>query len=1448
VVAVSTPSQRRESGQPGDGGPAVDNRRSLTDRASNVRSVDVTITAISASTGVSTDVRLASPDTDPAGPLLDDVRRLVGAGDADPVHVEGRRLDSAGTTGACELADGYVLRIGPCAAATDAGRRPDPGRPVLAVVAGPGAGTRLTVAAAGVTVGRDPECELRLDDAAVSRRHLMVTAVGDGAGVLVEDLGSRNRTTMAGRPLDPGRPVRVEPGASIRVGASELTVVGSLPGARLVPTTGGRLAVHRSPRTPSSSRPVEFRLPADPAAPTPTRLPVLGAVAPLVVGVLLAVVLQQWQLLAFTVLSPVMVAGQAASDRLSSRRTHRAALAEHARQLAATRVAIDTALAEEQVRRRAAAPDLASLVGAAVERTGGLWQRGRDDPDAMLLRLGRGEPASEVTVVGEPARPAVDVPVCVPLRDVGVLGVAGPVPAATAVARSLVMQAVTLHGPGHCRLAVIAPGRVEEWAWVRWLPHTLPSAGEPCRVLIAADEPQARARLGELAAVDPHAHPLATVLLVDATAAPGTRPLDDVLDAVAGRCHTVWLAGDPARLPAGCRAVVTVENSNGNGALLSLTGCGPSVHGIRPDLPTRDVAEVTARSLAPLRDAEGVAAAAIPTAVSWSDIAGLDLTDLDAAVSSLTRFWLAGPSTAVPLGRAADGDVSVDLAVDGPHALVAGTTGSGKSELLQSLVAGLAATNRPEDLALLLVDFKGGAAFGSCRRFPHTVGVVTDLDTASTGRALTSLDAELRRRERVLAGVGVADLAGYAAAATRVDSAPPRPPRLVIVVDEFATLAEELPDFVGGLVGIAQRGRSLGVHLVLATQRPEGVVSADIRANTRLRICLAVARDSDSRDVIDGPQAATIGRDTPGRAYLRAGPGELTVMQTARVSGGRTSRRPRATLSPAALLGNPPARAVPEQLDRSDLDRLADAAIETAARLGCATPAAPWLPPLPDWLSTGALPAAPLGQSGWGLVDLPEQQRQLPLILDHSTGGTLLLAGTARSGRTTALRSLVLAVAAALPPERLHVWAVDGGGGLASLDALAHCGGVVPAYDIDRLDRLLTRTAAEVARRRRDGWAGQPLLLLAVDGWDAMVAQAGDHDGGRLVESLLRLATDGPAAGLRLVITSGRSGLTGRLGAVASDRLVLRLPDRSDFGLLGMAVRDVPAELPPGRAIRGSDHALVQIAVPDDATLATAMAWRPPAQSGVRRVDPLPEVVSLDNLAATGSTGHPTALRLGLRADDHTPALHDLVDGGGALLVAGPPRSGRSSALLLVAGQQAGREVAVVCPRRSPLAAQGERLGAVALPADDQGRAAEMLDAMTRPDGTPPVVLVDDVDLLGDGPLADRLAALARLARDGRALLVLAGPTEALIAAFRGPIAEVRRGRAGLLLQPSGPHDGELFGIRLPRRDASHDPPGRGWLAGHGEAVAIQVAAPPEPGSGGSDHLVRHYHRAGLLG
>ena len=194
------------------------------------------------------------------------------------------------------------------------------------------------------------------------------------------------------------------------------------------------------------------------------------------------------------------------------------------------------------------------------------------------------------------------------------------------------------------------------------------------------------------------------------------------------------------------------------------------------------------------------------------------------------------------------------------------------------------------------MNFKGGAAFGPCGQLPHTVGVLTDLDAAATARAIESLTAELRRRERVLAAAEVADLDGWRLRGSHQRPGAEAMPRLVIVVDEFATLAEELPDFVGGLVGIAQRGRSLGIHLVLATQRPEGAVSADIRANTRLRICLAVARDNESRDVIDSPSAVKISRSTPGRALVRVGAHELVEVQTARVAGPAPAKQ-RATPS-----------------------------------------------------------------------------------------------------------------------------------------------------------------------------------------------------------------------------------------------------------------------------------------------------------------------------------------------------------------------------------------------------------------------------------------------------------------------------------------------------------------------------------------------------------------------
>ena len=277
------------------------------------------------------------------------------------------------------------------------------------------------------------------------------------------------------------------------------------------------------------------------------------------------------------------------------------------------------------------------------------------------------------------------------------------------------------------------------------------------------------------------------------------------------------------------------------------------------------------------------------------------------------------------LGLTASGPHEIDLTRDGPHALVGGTTGSGKSELLQALVAGLAANHRPDDLGFVLVDYKGGAAFRECARLPHTLGLVTDLDEHLTARALASLTAELRRRERLLADAGAKDLDAYRAqrAAGRFDG--PRLARLVIVVDEFKLLADELPDFVSGLVRIAATGRSLGVHLVLATQRPSGIITGDMRANVSLRICLRVRDRADSDDVIDDASAASLSEAAPGRAYLRAGDGQLVALQTAHVGGPADPAESRAEASSVTVLtgGDPPE--LPERPSPAAVPRLATA-------------------------------------------------------------------------------------------------------------------------------------------------------------------------------------------------------------------------------------------------------------------------------------------------------------------------------------------------------------------------------------------------------------------------------------------------------------------------------------------------------------------------------------------
>ena len=1301
----------------------------------------------------------------------------------------------------------------------------------LHVVGGPAAGTALPLDRGRHVVGRGGAATVRLDDPDVSRRHLLVE-VGTG-DLMVRDLGSRNGSELDGTPL--GEEARPWPaGAPLRVGSSTLRTTG--PGSARAPLRdgdGGRLRLRPHPRLDPPRVDVEVTFPPAPVPAPPRRLAWVAVALPAVGGVALAWVLDAPHFLFFALLSPVVAVGTWVSDRWSGRRTTRRARAAHAAELAEARDRLAEALRGDERAAEAAHPDLAALTTAARRRSTDVWQRRRADADALAVRIGTGPGESRVVSVqsdGSRGRePSDRLPVVVELATVGGLGVAGPRDPAVGVLTAVLGQLAALHAPGEVQLALLTtPDRLADWAWLRWLPHLAAEAVhvDSAPPADASDQDAMRwlaALLSRRAGAE-DGLPGWVVVLVD-------RPLGSRLLAALRRARSAGVVplacgSSAADLPGLGDAVLQLSGETGEQATLLRSGAGEQRVAAADRLPRR-VAVQLARDLAALVPA--TTDAALPRRVRLLDLrtAGTGPASDGAPSGGWSR---ARDQLVTTLGRTATGDLSVDLCRHGPHALVAGTTGSGKSELLQTLIAGLALAHPPDRCSFLLVDYKGGAAFAEAAALPHTVGLLTDLDGTTTARALRSLTAELTRREALLSAHGAADLTALPDA---VDLA-----RLVIVVDEFAGLAEELPGFVSGLVGIAQRGRSLGVHLVLATQRPSGVVSPEIRANCTLRVCLRTTDEAESRDVLGSAQAALLPIDTPGRGYLRAGGGAAVLFQAARVGGGPHGVRdtgPQVTAwrwpAPAA----PAAEEVPA--GRSDLARLTEALVRRAGEAGLPRPHRPWCPALP-----ARLPAEDLKRHSGrtdtvdrlrlGLLDRPDAQTQEPLELDLTRAGGWLAVGGPRSGRTTFLRTALAEAVTAVGPGRLHVHVLDHGGGAlaAAVGALPHTGTAVGGDDALRTVRLLDRLAQEVAARRATPSVGsRPHLLLLVDGAESVMAQLDGSDPGRGSGAMLRLVRDGAAAGLTCLLTADRAVPGGRLANAVGTRLVLPLCDRADYAVAGIPARDVPGHRPPGRALVGEDARECQLALPR--RLPTT--W-PDAGPGPDRPLSVPELAAAPVLRLPGPAGseHPLRVPLGPGGDDGGVLTVDLARIGG-LLVAGPPGSGRTTALEscarhLVATGVAVRLVVPDAGRAGTATGAGQLLAA-----PDVAGWQEWLAGLR---GAPGAVVVDDSAALADSAV---LGALSSVEAVPDVVLVLAGTAAELAAAYRGPVPALRRRRSGLLLCPA-PGDADLLGIRLPRTPVPARP-GSGWLVVAGAAQRVQVARrdPPAgipvaaPGAGG---------------
>lgn len=1390
---------------------------------------------------------------------------LPEAGVGPRLFLGDRELKSDKSISEAGLFDGAVVSVGKPAPVFSA---EPPAVLEIRVVSGPEAGMVHRLDPGEYTIGDTAGARVPVADCGVT---LGVRVAMDATVAIVDIVSDAKIPPVTIEEETPAAQSPWRPGEQLAVGDTLLEAHPTrYPDAAVVTSEDGTgLDYNRPPRLHPAPMRSTFRLPQPPEPPDKPIVQLLVMITlPLIMALGSAMVLGRARYLLLGLLSPVSVLVTQAMQRRTGKQRYQRQLREYEQTVERVTADARAALYAHQRSLRDACPDPATALLLATGPRARLWERRRSDEDFTLLRVGTGRIPSPV-VLTDPTedehRKDVtwdfrDVPITVSLRDNGVVGIAGSGELTDRLDRWLVGQLALLHSPAELELYLLSMnrGQEEQWAWTRWLPHLRSTNPEVSLGRLGLDADTCARRVAELLALlgartggrSGAARPeTETDIVVVLDGARQLRALPGVIqllrDGPAAGIHVLCFDTEERLLPEECQAVVTISG----GEMRFARTKNDSVDEIRIDAPPRDWADRAGRALAPVRDTStGDEGGAVPRSARLLDVLGLEPPDGDL----IAAHWAAnGRSTIAAIGDGIDGAFSVDIRKDGPHALIAGTTGSGKSELLQTLVASLAAVNRPEAMSFVLVDYKGGSAFKDCVSLPHTVGMVTDLDAHLVTRALTSLGAELHRREHMLAAAGAKDIEDYTAMFDRGDDLAPMP-RLLLVIDEFASLARELPEFVNGLVNIAQRGRSLGIHLVLATQRPAGVITNDIRANTNLRIALRMTDPGESRDVIDSQEAAQISLDTPGRGYARLGHASLLPFQSGRVGGQRVT----ATIdaqdpAPHILRWDDFARPAPADnsgdddsgdVDVTDLTVLVSAIQEATSRVGAHLQPSPWLEALPERATLahvnqqtpmrrpepGTLQPVPVG-----IMDLPEQQAQRQFTLDLATVGNLHIVGSGRSGRSEALRTIAGALAVGHQVCDLHMYAIDcGNGTLLPMSELPHCGAVATRTQEDRVVRLVgllteeldqrqrtlaDRGCADLAElRERAPAAERPAhIVVFLDRWDVFDQTFAEYNHGALIEDLVTLQRDGAGVGMHVIATGDKTLTRSKVAQTTEHRLALRFNDRNDYSPAGLRARDLPDEIPNGRAFRTGAAAEIQLALLADDPSGAAQAAELSRIGGFTTTEfadtpgprPLRVDVLPDRLGYTDADGYraadtrrPLWAMVGVGGNQLTAYGADLADTP-TFLVGGPPRSGRSSLLRTMSQSllDAGTELMLITPRTSALAELRDQPGVRVVLDDADPSLRDFISGVQQLDGDTSAIVVDDAELLLSSDIGKEFTRIARgMVGEGFAIIA-AGNTEALQGGFNSWHVQLKRNRIGALLSPQTSSDGEILGLRLPK-------------------------------------------------
>ncbi len=1118
----------------------------------------------------------------------------------------------------------------------------------------------------------------------------------------------------------------------------------------------------RSPRLKPVLPQAVVEIPAPPAAPSPpgSLLPVLLPVGLMVVVMILVAAFQPGTASMLILTVPMMLVGGVASFvtfRRQKQEYEAKTATRHQKYMALLDRYGNTLkdyLTQQQEALQRKDPDPENCFAWIEKLDRHLWARQPEDEDFLEVRIGLGDQPSSVQIKVPPLDNLLDpdplieaahklareysvvhdVPVCLKLRQPGGTGIAGPRQRALAATRAALLQLAAHHSPDDVKIvAIFAEAETAEWAWLRWLPHVwsedrsrrfLANNPEGVRNLCAMMSNLFNSRkryLQEHRSSEPPAWPYHLVFVLADETLIENEPFIQRLQAEGTDlgAHVIFLGESVRALPKECVVAARLSDDAAHVMLLDQKIRLP----YDADVVSRELAEQFALAMAPIQLRRPASVADIPTSLSFLELFGAqDVKDLD-VLSRWRRSAQAGRSLATPIGMRGGGEpLIIDLheRAHGPNGLVAGMVGAGKSELLQTLVASLAINYHPHRVAFVLVDYKGGGMADPFVALPHTLGVITNLQQGNLAvRALTSFQVEAERRQLLFREAGVNHIDDYQRLYYRGQVKEPLP-YLVIIVDEFAEMKTEQPDVAREFVRIARIGRALGFRLILAMQKPEGIVDGQIEANTRFRLCLRVAQTADSQAMLKRPDAAYL--SGVGRAYFQVGADEIYDLFQVAWSGApydpeNLSGENPLEITEIALDGSRTALYQPPRMGLSaevtQLKAIVEHLHQLAESQAVSRLPGPWLPPLPEVFPLEAVPRIMSGGQengadrcfgwdghGWqpvprrlapvvGVIDDPRHRAQPPLQIDLSRESHLVVYGAPGYGTTTFLQTFVTSLALTYTPADVNLYILDfGGHALRVFERLPHVGAVITADETERVERLLRFLLRELERRKELGAArgaagsSLPAIVVVLDSYASFI-EAND-EAGQAEEreaALVQLAREGGSVDMHLVVTAtSPASIRYRVSSNITGVVALRLAEASEYSAIVGRVESLPPTLPGRGLVKGNPPLEFQTALPiagaTDAernaglvALAHQMAaaW---VGSRPKPIQTLPRVVPLSDLVRPtdgwigeieeGNDG--LSVPLGLTTADLLPLMVDL-RAGPHFVIAGPVQSGKTSLL-----------------------------------------------------------------------------------------------------------------------------------------------------------------------------------------